>query len=98
VKVSEEMKDQGVQFVGVNTRDPQKSLAVSFEEDFGVTYPSLYDPTGKQLLRFPKGTLNPKAIPSTVVVDREGKLAARSLAALDATKLHEMIDPLVAEK
>ncbi|MFE4451298.1 TlpA family protein disulfide reductase [Streptomyces sp. NPDC056796] len=97
-KVSEEMKDQGVQFVGVNTRDPQKSLAVAFEEDFGVTYPSLYDPTGKLLLRFPKGTLNPQAIPSTVVVDRQGRLAARTLAALDAEKLRKMIDPLVAEK
>ncbi|WP_329038352.1 TlpA family protein disulfide reductase [Streptomyces sp. NBC_00178] len=97
-KVSEETAAQGVQFVGVNTRDPQKSLAVSFEEDFGVTYPSLYDPAGKLLLRFPKGTLNPQAIPSTVVVDREGRIAARSLAALDAAKLREMIDPLVAEK
>ncbi|WP_329229989.1 TlpA family protein disulfide reductase [Streptomyces sp. NBC_00111] len=97
-KVAKATADQGVQFVGVNTRDPQKSLAASFEEDFGITYPSLYDPTGKLLLRFPKGTLNPQAIPSTVVVDREGKLAARSLAALDATKLREMIDPLVAEK
>ncbi|MEU0132087.1 MULTISPECIES: TlpA disulfide reductase family protein [unclassified Streptomyces] len=98
VKVAKETGNQGVQFVGVNTRDPQKSLAVSFEEDFGVTYPSLYDPSGKLLLRFPKGTLNPQAIPSTVVIDRQGKLAARSLAALDATKLREMIDPLVAEK
>jgi thiol-disulfide isomerase/thioredoxin len=97
-KVAKETEDQGVQFVGVNTRDPQKSLAVSFEKDFGVTYPSIYDPTGKLLLRFPKGTLNPQAIPSTVVIDRDGKLAARSLAALDAEKLREMIDPLVAEK
>ncbi|MFF9687230.1 TlpA family protein disulfide reductase [Streptomyces sp. NPDC014623] len=97
-KVSQETEDQGVQFVGINTRDPQKSLAVSFEEDFGVTYPSIYDPTGKLLLRFPKGTLNPQAIPSTVVVDRDGKLAARTLAALDAQKLRKMIDPLIAEK
>lgn len=97
-KVAQETKGDGVQFVGVNTRDSQKSLAVSFEEDFGITYPSLYDPTGKLLLRFPKGTLNPQAIPSTVVIDREGRLAARSLAALDADKLREMIDPLVAEK
>lgn len=97
-KVSQETADQGVQFVGINTRDPQKSLAVSFEEDFGVTYPSIYDPTGKLLLRFPKGTLNPQAIPSTVVVDRDGKLAARTLAALDAEKLRKMIDPLIAEK
>ncbi|MFJ8863347.1 TlpA family protein disulfide reductase [Streptomyces sp. NPDC102451] len=97
-KVAKATEDQGVQFVGVNTRDPQKSLALSFEQDFGVTYPSIYDPTGKLLLRFPKGTLNPQAIPSTVVIDRDGKLAARSLAALDAEKLRKMIDPLVAEK
>ncbi|MDX3432987.1 redoxin family protein [Streptomyces sp. ME01-18a] len=97
-KVAKATEAQGVQFVGVNTRDPQKSLALSFEKDFGVTYPSIYDPTGKLLLRFPKGTLNPQAIPSTVVIDRDGKLAARSLAALDAEKLRKMIDPLVAEK
>ncbi|MFE6935935.1 TlpA family protein disulfide reductase [Streptomyces sp. NPDC057699] len=97
-KVAKATEAEGVQFVGVNTRDPQKSLALSFEKDFGVTYPSIYDPTGKLLLRFPKGTLNPQAIPSTVVIDRDGKLAARSLAALDAEKLRKMIDPLVAEK
>ena len=97
-KVSQETADQGVQFVGINVRDPQKSLAVNFEKDFGITYPSIYDPTGKLLLRFPKGTLNPQAIPSTVVIDRDGKLAARTLAALDAEKLRKMVDPLIAEK
>lgn len=97
-KVAQETEDQGVQFVGINTRDPQKAAAINFEQDYGVTYPSLFDPTGKLLLRFPKGTLNPKAIPSTVVVDRDGKIAARTLAAVDAEKLREMIDPLIAEK
>ncbi|ROQ80823.1 thiol-disulfide isomerase/thioredoxin [Streptomyces sp. CEV 2-1] len=89
---------QDVQFLGINTRDPQRGPAISFEKDFGVPYPSFYDPTGKLLLRFPKGMLNLQTIPSTVVVDRDGKIAARSLAPLDDTKLHEMIDPLIAEK
>ncbi|MEU5715335.1 TlpA disulfide reductase family protein [Streptomyces sp. NPDC020403] len=97
-KVAKETEGQGVQFVGINTRDTQKSLAVNFEKDFGVTYPSLYDPTGKLILRFPKGTLNLQTIPSTVVIDRQGKVAARKLGGLDAEKLHEMIDPLIAEK
>jgi thiol-disulfide isomerase/thioredoxin len=97
-KVSEDTEDQGVQFVGINTRDTQRAAAINFEQDYGVTYPSLYDPTGKLLLRFPKGTLNAQAIPSTVVIDRDGKLAARTLTALDETKLREMIDPLIAEK
>ncbi|WP_031084999.1 TlpA family protein disulfide reductase [Streptomyces sp. NRRL WC-3549] len=97
-KVSKETEGQGVQFVGINTQDTQRSLAISFEEDQGVPYPSLYDPTGKLLLRFPKGTLNLQTIPSTVVIDRDGKIAARKLGALDDEKLHEMIDPLIAEK
>ncbi|MFJ2704619.1 TlpA family protein disulfide reductase [Streptomyces sp. NPDC087428] len=97
-KVAKATADQGVQFVGINTRDPRRGPAVSFEKDYGVTYPSFFDPTGKLLLRFPKGMLNLQTIPSTVVIDRNGKIAARSLAALDDTKLHEMIDPLIAEK
>lgn len=97
-KVSEDTKDQGVEFVGINTRDSQKAAALHFEKDYGVTYPSLFDPTGKLILRFPKGTLNPQAIPSTVVIDRDGRLAARTLAALDETKLRKMIAPLIAEK
>ncbi|MER6105584.1 TlpA disulfide reductase family protein [Streptomyces sp. NPDC001832] len=97
-KVAEETKDQGVQFIGINTRDAKKGPAISFEEDYKIPYPSFFDPTGKLMLRFPKGTLNPQAIPSTVVLDRDGKIAARSLTALDADKLHKMIDPLIAEK
>ncbi|MGC4910653.1 TlpA family protein disulfide reductase [Streptomyces cyaneofuscatus] len=97
-KVSEETADQGVQFIGINTRDAQKDPAINFEKDYGVTYPSFFDPIGKLILRFPKGTVNPKAIPSTVVVDREGKIAARTLQPLDAEQLHEMIDPIIAEK
>lgn len=97
-KVSEATKDQGVQFVGVNTRDNSRSNAQSFEENFGVTYPSFYDPTGKLLLRFPKGTFRLQSIPSTVVIDREGKLAARYVGPLDDVQLRKMIDPLIAEK
>lgn len=97
-KVYTDLKGKGVQFVGINTRDNERDNAVRFEEQQGVTYPSLYDPTGKLMLRFEKGTLNPQAIPSTLVIDREGKVAARSLAALSEERLRSMIDPVLAEK
>ncbi|WP_405903363.1 TlpA family protein disulfide reductase [Streptomyces sp. NBC_00656] len=97
-KVAKETKDQGVQFVGINTRDPERAQAISFEKDFKVTYPSFYDKTGRLLLRFPKGTLKLQSIPSTVVIDRDGKLAARFVGPVDDTNLHKMIDPLIAEK
>jgi thiol-disulfide isomerase/thioredoxin len=97
-KVSEDYADKGVQFVGINTRDTSTTPAVNFEKEHGVRYPSLYDPTGRLMLRFKKGTLNPQIVPSTLVIDRHGKVAARALEALDDTGLVEMIKPVLAEK
>ncbi|MFF3452767.1 TlpA family protein disulfide reductase [Streptomyces sp. NPDC002730] len=98
-KVSKETKAKGVEFVGINTRDPNKGPALAFEKDFEIGYPSLYDPVSKLIVNgFPKGSLNPQSIPSTIVLDREGKIAARSLKALNATELRKIIDPLIAEK
>lgn len=97
-KVYQDLKGKGVQFVGINTRDTSTQNAVAFEKQQGITYQSLYDPTGKLMLRFKKGTLNPQAVPSTLVLDRDGKIAARSLAALTEGKLRKMINPVLAEK
>ncbi|BCL22200.1 TlpA family protein disulfide reductase [Streptomyces tuirus] len=97
-KVSKAYAGKGVQFVGINTRDTSTGAALAFEKDWDITYPSLYDPTGKLLLRFKKGTLNPQAIPSTLILDRDGKIAARSLSALSEERLLKMLKPVVAEK
>ncbi|MFD3732741.1 TlpA family protein disulfide reductase [Streptomyces sp. NPDC058632] len=97
-KVSEDYAGRDVQFVGINTRDTSTGSALAFEKDFGITYPSLYDPTGKLMLRFEKGTLNPQAIPSTLILDRDGRVAARSLTALSEERLLKMLEPVVAEK
>ncbi|MEV0736139.1 TlpA disulfide reductase family protein [Streptomyces sp. NPDC050549] len=98
VQVAKATAGKGVQFVGLNTRDTSTEPAVAFEKKYAVPYPSLYDPTGKLMLRFRKGTLNPQAIPSTIVIDRDGKIAARALQALSEEKLREMLDPVIAEK
>ncbi|MFJ8821497.1 TlpA family protein disulfide reductase [Streptomyces sp. NPDC102467] len=98
VKVAKATAKQNVQFLGINTRDTSTSPAKEFEKSFDVSYPSYYDPTGKLLLKFEKGTLNPQAIPSTIIVDREGKIAARSLKPLSEESLRDMLDPVVAEK
>ncbi|MFF4408950.1 TlpA family protein disulfide reductase [Streptomyces sp. NPDC001262] len=98
VKVANDYKDKGVQFVGLDTRDPDPSNAIAFEKEFAVPYPSLHDSSGKLLLRFPKGSLNPQAIPSTIFIDRNGKIAARALKGLGEDELRETLDPLIAEK
>ncbi|WP_351226797.1 TlpA disulfide reductase family protein [Streptomyces sp. NPDC002133] len=97
-KVAKDTKAQGVEFVGINTRDTQTAPARAFEQEFGVSYPSFHDPIGKLILKFPKGSLNPQAIPTTLVIDREGKIAARALRPLDDKMLRSMVDPLIAEK
>ncbi|MEU3991551.1 TlpA family protein disulfide reductase [Streptomyces platensis] len=97
-KVANETKDKGVQFLGINTRDSEKSQATSFEEEHKVPYPSLFDPTGRLMLRFPKGSLNPQSIPSTIAIDRHGKIAARSIGPLAEDDLRKMVEPLIAEK
>ncbi|WP_199779846.1 TlpA family protein disulfide reductase [Streptomyces sp. LaPpAH-108] len=97
-KVSKEYADKGVQFVGINTRDSNTTQPRNFEKANGITYPSLYDPTGKLMLRFEKGTLNPQLIPSTLIIDRHGKVAARALEQLDDLALREMLKPVAAEK
>ncbi|MET8804821.1 TlpA disulfide reductase family protein [Streptomyces sp. NPDC004546] len=97
-KVSKQYEGKGVQFVGINTRDTSTTPAVAFEKEHGIGYPSLYDPTGRLMLRFKKGTLNPQLIPSTLVIDKQGKVAARALEALDDTALLKMLKPVLAEK
>ncbi|MBJ6639804.1 TlpA family protein disulfide reductase [Streptomyces sp. DHE7-1] len=97
-KVSKAYEGKGVQFVGINTRDTSTTPAIAFEQEHGIGYPSLYDPTGKLMLRFEKGTLNPQLIPSTLVIDKDGKVAARALEALDDTALLKMVKPVLAEK
>ena len=67
-----------VVFVGVNTKDSSPDQGLAFERRYDVPYPSLFDPSGRTLLAF-HGTLNPSAIPSTVVLDQQGRVAASIL-------------------
>jgi thiol-disulfide isomerase/thioredoxin len=90
-------KGKGVDFLGVNLYDTE-STAASFEKDKGVTYPSVLDrDTGSVLLAFSK-TVPPKATPTTLVIDKKGRVAARILGALpDASTLNSLISDAVAE-
>jgi thiol-disulfide isomerase/thioredoxin len=97
-KVANADKSKGVQFLGINTRDLDVSNAERFDKRFDVPYPSLYDPYGKLILRFPKGSLNPQSLPATMVIDRQGRVAVRALKPLSEDDLHKIIDPIVAEK
>jgi thiol-disulfide isomerase/thioredoxin len=87
---SVETKDVA-QFVGVTSKDYDPAPAEAFVRSFKITYPSIYDPTGKVLLAF-AGELPPSAIPSTMIIDREGRLAVRVLSEVSKITLVDMIN------
>jgi thiol-disulfide isomerase/thioredoxin len=78
------------QFVGLNTRDLDPAPARKFVQEFGVQYPSIYDPNGKALLRF-RGQISPKAIPTTLVIDKTGKVAGRVVGEVTRQTLLGMV-------
>lgn len=96
VAAAEELGDRA-QFVGINIRDGSQAQAESFVRRFELPYPSYYSPDGEALLAF-SGTLTPNAIPSTVVLDREGRVAASIIGELPSTMtLVEIVEEVATE-
>lgn len=91
VEAEERTKDIA-HFVGINIRDGSTAQATSFMRKYGFSYPSFYSPDGKALLPF-HDTIPPSAIPSTVVLDAEGRVAAAIIGILpSATTLVEVVE------
>lgn len=85
-----ESENEGVQFVGLNTRD-SVTAARGFVDTMGLTFPSVEDSDGRLQLLF-ADSLPPQAIPSTLVIDRDGKVAARALGRVSAGTLRGLIE------
>ena len=84
------------QFVGVDVRD-SLDTARAFKRTFGVSYPTILDAsTGDVVLAF-TGVVTPSAVPTTIVIDRQGRVAGRILGNADKETLKSMISRVVAE-
>ncbi len=94
-RAAADLAPRGVTFVGIDTRDDD-SQARAFVARYRVPYPSLIDGDGDLVVRF-NGTVPPSAVPSTLVLDRQGRIAARAIGAVDEAQLRSMIDPVLAE-
>lgn len=93
---SKELAGDDVQFLGINSRDLDRAAAQAFQRRFEVPYPSIYDQRGRTLLAF-KGTLSPNSIPSTVVIDDQGRVAASVLGEVTKTTLVGLVEDVMAE-
>lgn len=76
-------------FVGLDIRDYDRAPAQAFVRTFKVPYPSIYDPRGAELVKFTD--LPPNGIPSTLVIDRQGRVAVRVVGAVTRTTLTQII-------
>ncbi|MDA3649066.1 TlpA family protein disulfide reductase [Saccharopolyspora indica] len=92
--VQDKAGPKGVQVLGINVRD-SRSAAVDFHRDRGLTYPSIYDPSGRSLLalrQFPRST-----VPATIVLDRNHRVAAVFLTAMLESELLPEVEKVAAE-
>jgi thiol-disulfide isomerase/thioredoxin len=85
-----------VQVVGIDVRDPARDVAQDFVRDRQLTYPSIYDPDGRVLLKLSGYPRN--IIPSTIVLDKQHRVAAVFLRPVLAQDLLPVVRRLVAEQ
>ncbi|RGE19102.1 TlpA family protein disulfide reductase [Leucobacter sp. wl10] len=88
-------KHQGdeVGFLGVNIYD-QPATARAFAEDHGITYPSVIDVTDGRVKQAFAGVTPIQATPTTLVLDREGRVAARIIGQLESASI---LDTLITD-
>ena len=95
--LSDEFEPDGVQFVGVNTRD-EAGTARAFAEQFEMTYPSVLDYKDASVQLAFSSSIPPNAVPTTLVLDKKGRVAARILGQVtEPTTLETIVRETVAE-
>lgn len=85
----------GVQFLGIDVRDNNRDAAVDFIVDRKVGFPSIYDPSMRTMIAF-GGRYPTTVIPSTLVLDRQHRVAAVFLRELLATDLQPVVERLAS--
>lgn len=96
-QVYDATKAQGVAFLGIDVRDNNRDAPVDFIKDRNITFPSIYDPAMRTMIAF-GGRYPTTVIPSTIVLDRQHRVAAVFLRELLAEDLQPVVERLVAEK
>jgi thiol-disulfide isomerase/thioredoxin len=94
-EVAADLADDGVQFVGINVKETSEQFARAFIDRFQISFPSLYDPRGEVALAFRDYPAN--AIPSTIVLDQESRVAAVYTGEVAQEDLRRVIDLVLEE-
>lgn len=85
-KLNQEFEGKGAAFLGVNVRD-RAANAIAFNDTYGITFPSVMDvDDGSMQLAF-SGSIPPNAVPTTLVLDGSGRVAARILGRVSSPSI-----------
>jgi thiol-disulfide isomerase/thioredoxin len=93
-QVYQQTRSSGVSFLGVDVRD-ERAAAADFIRDRAITYPSIFDQASRSLITlsgFPRNT-----VPSTIVLDREHRVAAVFLTSIRVSELMPVIQRVAAD-
>ena len=95
--LAEEFEGQDVVFLGVNIRDSAEK-ARAFAAEFGIPYPSLLDAENRDIVSAFAGEVPPSAVPTTLVLDTDGRVAARFTGLIESpSTVTAVIETLLAE-
>ncbi len=90
-RLHEEYGGRGVQFLGIDFKD-DPAAARTYVDEFGVTYPSVTDPSGRLAHEF-----GVPYLPATIIVDPHGEMRYLLLGAQPEEVVREKVDRLLAE-
>jgi thiol-disulfide isomerase/thioredoxin len=94
-EVHRDFAGRGVRFLGIDVRD-DRAQAQAFVREKGISYPSIFDQSNLLALRF-RG-VPPTATPTTVVLDRQGRVAVRHSGEIRYSVLREAVQSVLAER
>ncbi|MEE3063729.1 MAG: TlpA disulfide reductase family protein [Actinomycetota bacterium] len=95
-QVYDATRESGASFLGIDVRDNNRQAALDFVNDRAISYPSIYDPAMRTLIAF-GGKYPTTVIPSTLVLDRQHRVAAVFLRELLASDLRPVVQKLTQE-
>lgn len=95
VAIANDDASRGLHVIGVNSTDAA-GTAAAFARQFAVPYPSIIDTDGSAIAAL-QGVVPVNAVPTTVLLDRQGRVAARILGRIDPSTVRSIVDQLLAE-
>ena len=95
-RLSDQTRKRGVRFVGIDVRDNDAS-AIAFQREFGILYPSIGTADSGAALIALGSAVPLGAVPSTVVIDRQGRIASRIVGTASYFTLKALLADVLGE-